>query len=201
MIKVLIVDDSKVIQEFLNHLLISDPNIEVVGIASSGFEAIELVRILKPDVITMDIQMPWMDGYEATRTIMETYPTPTIIVSGNEIEIDSTKRYMEAGALAIIIRPNPFDLPKYTDFLKEFTQCVKLMSEVKVVKLIPRSKKNSCYCNRCIYGWPYCLTDNSFKITEEFPNSSAHCAAHSCWFCKSVSKNVVVNIGHHPENC
>jgi two-component system chemotaxis response regulator CheB len=141
MIKVLIVDDSKVIQEFLNHLLISDPNIEVVGIASSGFEAIELVRILKPDVITMDIQMPWMDGYEATRTIMETYPTPTIIVSGNEIEIDSTKRYMEAGALAIIIRPNPFDLPKYTDFLKEFTQCVKLMSEVKVVKLIPRSKK------------------------------------------------------------
>ena len=61
MIKVLIVDDSKVIQEFLAHLLSSEPDIQVVGVASSGHEAIELVRIKKPDVITMDIHMPGMD--------------------------------------------------------------------------------------------------------------------------------------------
>src|SRR5450759_1748651 len=113
MIKVLIVDDSKVIQEFLAHLLSSDPDIQVVGVANSGFEAIELVRIKKPDVITMDMHMPGMDGYEATLTIMETVPTPIVIVSGsvNTKEVANTFRYLEAGALAVVLRPPGFDHP------------------------------------------------------------------------------------------
>ncbi len=71
-IRVLVVEDSGVIAEFIAHLLKTDPNIEVVGIVPDGREALEAVQRTKPDVITMDIHMPHMDGYEATRGIMET---------------------------------------------------------------------------------------------------------------------------------
>jgi two-component system, chemotaxis family, protein-glutamate methylesterase/glutaminase len=143
MIKILIVDDSKVIQEFLAHLLSSDPDIQVVGFANSGFEAIELVKNKKPDVITMDIHMPGMDGYEATRTIMETVPTPIVIVSGSSKtkEVINTFKLLEAGALAVVIRPPGFEHPNFATSRKELIQTVKLMSEVKVVRLFPRSRK------------------------------------------------------------
>src|SRR4030042_1841387 len=143
MTKALIVDDSKVQQEFLAHLLSSDPEIQVVGLANSGYEAIELVRKKKPDVITMDVHMPGMDGYEATRTIMETFPTPIVIVSGSsgKKEVTNTFRLLDAGALAVVIRPPGFEHPQFAASRKELIQTVKLMSEVKVVRLFPRSRK------------------------------------------------------------
>jgi two-component system chemotaxis response regulator CheB len=143
MIRVLIVDDSRVIQEFLKHLLTADPDIEIAGIASSGYEALEMVRSKKPDLITMDIQMPGMDGYEASRIIMENVPTPIIIISGieNVPEASDSHRYIEAGALAVILRPAPFDLSQFKAFSNDLIQTVKLMSEIKVVKLFPRNRK------------------------------------------------------------
>jgi two-component system, chemotaxis family, protein-glutamate methylesterase/glutaminase len=143
MIRVLIVDDSKVIQEFLDYILSSDPEIQIVGIANSGYEAIELVKGRKPDVITMDINMPGIDGYMATRTIMETYPTPIVIVSGNSNakEISNTFKAIEAGALAVVFRPPGLEHPQFASSCKELIQTVKLMSEVKVVKLLPQFRK------------------------------------------------------------
>ena len=107
MIKVLIVEDSPVAQEFLTYLLSSDPEIQVVGIAKNGAEALKAVEQKRPDVITMDIHMPVMDGYEATRRIMATHPTPIVIVSGSTgaSEVKSTFRAIEAGALAVVLRP------------------------------------------------------------------------------------------------
>jgi two-component system chemotaxis response regulator CheB len=143
MINVLIVDDSEVVQEFLAYLLSSDPDIRVVGVASSGYEAIELVKAKRPDIITMDIHMPGMDGYETTRTIMETVPTPIVIVSGSgkTKEVADTFKSLEAGALAIVLRPPGFEHPQFAASCKELIQTVKLMSEVKVVRLFPRSRK------------------------------------------------------------
>jgi two-component system chemotaxis response regulator CheB len=143
MIRTLIVDDSKVVQEFLTFLFSSDPEIKIVGVAGSGQEAIDIVKRKKPDVITMDIHMPGMDGYEATRVIMESIPTPIVIVSGSADSIDSSHpyRYIEVGALAFIHRPAGIGDPDYEFFSKELIQTVKLMSEVKVIKLYPISRK------------------------------------------------------------
>jgi len=143
MVKILIVDDSIVVQEYLTYLFSSDPDIKVVGVAGSGSEAIKLVKLKKPNVITMDIHMPVMDGYETTRIIMETFPTPIVIVSGssNPKEMANTYRALEAGALAFVHRPPGMENPQFPNFSKDLIQTVKLMSEVKVIKLFPQNIK------------------------------------------------------------
>jgi len=141
-IKVLVVDDSRVVAEFLTHLLNSDRGIRVVGVARNGEEAVEAARSMSPDVITMDIHMPGMNGYEATRKIMETCPTPIVIVSGS-LKIDEVAgnfHAIEAGALAVAQRPNGVGQPQYEEVAQELLKMVKLMSEVKVVRRWPRSK-------------------------------------------------------------
>jgi two-component system chemotaxis response regulator CheB len=135
-IRALIVEDSPVAQEFLTYILSSDPEIEVVGVARNGVEALELVKGLRPSVITMDIHMPIMDGFEATRRIMETLPTPIVVVSGSTgaQELDSTFRAMEAGALAVVLRPSGIDHAAFEADSKRLIITVKLMSEIKVVR-------------------------------------------------------------------
>lgn len=138
MIKVLIVEDSLVAQEFLTYILTSDPAIQVVGIVSDGAAALAAVKEKHPDVITMDIHMPKMDGFEATRAIMESVPTPIIIVSSSTStkEVSSTFRALEAGALAVVLRPPGMGHPQHEAATRELIQTVKLMSEIKVVKRI-----------------------------------------------------------------
>jgi two-component system, chemotaxis family, protein-glutamate methylesterase/glutaminase len=135
-IKLLIVEDSNTVQQALVGLFSAYPEIRVVGTAASGEEAVAAVTALRPDVITMDINMPGMDGFEATRAIMATQPTPIVIVTGmlDPKESATLFRVMEAGALMVTAKPLPPGHPGYEASARELVRVVKLMSEIKVVR-------------------------------------------------------------------
>lgn len=141
MVTVLIVEDSPVVREFLVHVL-TKAGIRVIGVVSDGEEAVRFVQRTRPDVITMDIHMPVLNGIDATRRIMETNPVPIVIVSGNwdPREVEMTFRAMEAGALAIVSRPQGIGHPDHEATVEELVRKVRLMSEVKVVRRWPRQK-------------------------------------------------------------
>jgi len=93
-VKVLIVDDSAFMRNAIKNMLSSDPEIKVIATARDGVEAVEKTELFKPDVITMDVEMPRMDGIEALRLIMDKSPTPVIMVSsitteGAEVTLDA----------------------------------------------------------------------------------------------------------------
>ena len=103
MVKVLIVDDSAFMRNAISSMLSSDPDIKIVGTARDGQEAIDKAAILKPDVVTMDIEMPKMDGITALRHLMEKHPVPVIMVSSLTTEgAKDTLTALELGAVDFI---------------------------------------------------------------------------------------------------
>lgn len=135
-IRVLVVEDSPVARDLLVHLLNSDSRLNVVGVASDGEQAVAEALRLRPDVITMDIHLPKLDGFMATRKIMETCPTRIVMVTASSIphEVAATFRALEAGALTVLGKPLGPGHPDHRTMADELIQTVKLMAEVKVVK-------------------------------------------------------------------
>lgn len=142
MIKVLVVEDSPVVQELLTHILNSDPELKVIGTACNGKEALEFLTGKKPDVITMDIHMPVMDGFEATSSIMANNPVPIIIVSASwePAEVEKTFQAIEAGALTCIEKPLGLGHPDYEKVSKNLIETVKVMAGVKLVRRWSKAK-------------------------------------------------------------
>lgn len=134
-IRVVIVDDSLVAREMLAQILSSDPEIEIVGQAGNGADGVDLVGELKPDLVTMDIHMPKMDGLTAVEQIMAYTPTPILVVSSSVHEegIGSAFEALKAGALEVMKKPEPKDWEDLERIGREFIRKVKMLSRVKVI--------------------------------------------------------------------
>lgn len=135
MIRVLIVDDSVSVRELLFRLISEQKDMEIVGMAATGAEALNMVRKLKPDVVTMDISLPDMDGFKVTRRIMEEFPLPIVIISSvaSPLDSDSGFRALDSGALTLMDKPRLND-PCFDKNMNEIIHTLRLMSEVKVVR-------------------------------------------------------------------
>jgi two-component system chemotaxis response regulator CheB len=145
MVNVLIVDDSPVARQLLEFILSRDPEIRVIGMAKDGEEAIRAVRDKKPDLVTMDINMPKVNGFDATRTIMETTPVPIIIVTASENihEVATSFQALEAGAVTLMPRPPGVNHPKYETMAKSLVDAVKTYAEIKVIRRVPQKRAGS----------------------------------------------------------
>lgn len=132
-IRVLIAEDSPVMRELLVSLVQGAPGFQVVGTARTGAEAVRLAKRLQPDIIAMDIHMPEMDGFEATRRIMTETPRPIVLMSASFSKYERTLAFdaLQAGALSALEKPTMRDsVEAYRNLIGQ----LRLMSEVKVVR-------------------------------------------------------------------
>jgi two-component system chemotaxis response regulator CheB len=132
----MIVDDSDTAREMLVYSLASEPDIEVVGVAEDGQEAVAMVKKVKPNIILMDINMPHMDGYEAARIIMENNPTPILLMSATW-DIKEVAKILESihiGVLGVYEKPYGPGHPKYKELYEKMVADIRVMSDVKVIR-------------------------------------------------------------------
>ncbi|MGN7613842.1 chemotaxis-specific protein-glutamate methyltransferase CheB [Magnetococcales bacterium HHB-1] len=132
---ILIVDDSPIMIMILEALINQQPDMMVVGIASHGEEAIDKAALLKPDLITMDIQMPGMDGLEAIQRIMALAPTPIVVVSSHVSDTSQQIpfRAIENGAVAVVGKPQIKESKKAQNDRNTLIETIRAMAEIKVV--------------------------------------------------------------------
>jgi two-component system chemotaxis response regulator CheB len=138
-IRVLVVEDSPVIRDILTHMLQEADDMEIIGLADDGREATRLAQRLAPDVITMDIRMPRMDGLEATRLIMETCPTPIVIVANSvqDSDFNISFKAIEAGALTVVEKPRGLTGSDYSTIQHQLVAAVRMAAGLKVVARWP----------------------------------------------------------------
>ncbi|MBA3531318.1 MAG: chemotaxis response regulator protein-glutamate methylesterase [Ardenticatenales bacterium] len=106
-IRVLVVDDSSFLRRYLPRLLERDPEIQVIGTASDGVECLQKIKELKPDVVTLDIVMPVMDGLEALKRLMANSPTPVVMLSSKTYEgAQHTLEALSLGAVDFVTKPS-----------------------------------------------------------------------------------------------
>ena len=181
-IKVLVVDDAEFMRKALTTILTSDPEIEVVGYGKTGREGVDAVKKLRPDVVTLDIDMPEMDGITALKHIMIKYPTPVVVVSALTHQGEITFESLRLGVVDFLPKPSgsvsrDMDLQK-----KDLINRIKIASSVDIekvrrVRINPFKKKRegSVWSKKGILivgtslGGPNNIIRLICKLTEDFP--------------------------------
>src|SRR3989440_2223263 len=138
-IRVLVVEDSMFMRKVLEEIFNADEQLQVVGNAKDGREAVAMAESLKPDVITMDINMPHVDGLQATAEIMTTNPKPIVIVSSESREgAASTLRALELGAIEFVAKPSSAVDLDMQSVKEELLRKVRMAAKVRVVRTASR---------------------------------------------------------------
>ncbi|WP_374056661.1 chemotaxis response regulator protein-glutamate methylesterase [Rossellomorea sp. FM04394] len=144
--KVLVVDDSAFMRKLISDFLTASKQLEVIGIARNGEDAISKIKKLRPDVVTLDVEMPRMNGIEALRRIMCECPVPVVMLSSTTIEgAEETFEAMELGAVDFIAKPSgtiSLDLHKVQDEIVEKVAAASKVNMTKISKAY--GKKSEC---------------------------------------------------------
>jgi two-component system chemotaxis response regulator CheB len=137
MIRCLVVDDARAFRAVLRQILSTAPGVEVIGEASDGREAVALVRTLRPDVVTMDVRMPHLDGLEALHEIMSVAPTPVVIVTGEADpaaqQISLSFRALQLGAIEVLPKPRDPGTPRFERQAEAIRQAVRAVAGLVLV--------------------------------------------------------------------
>ena len=137
-VRVLVIDDSAFNRRTIVKMLESLPNVEVVGYACDGEEGLRKVLSLKPDLITLDLEMPRMDGFTLLRIVMQKQPTPIIVVSSRSDDEDVFKA-LELGAVEFVPKPSSRVSPVLMDIRSELLEKVKDVTNANLKNLLARS--------------------------------------------------------------
>ncbi|WP_415718382.1 chemotaxis-specific protein-glutamate methyltransferase CheB [Maridesulfovibrio sp.] len=219
MIKVLIVDDSATVRTMFADLFEREDDFEVVGCAEDGYSALRMVRDLKPDVVTMDVNLPDCDGFRVTRMIMEETPVPIVIVSAvySASDAEIGFRLIDTGALAFHDKPG-LKNDNFEELMQEIILSARLMSEVKVVKRKSRFRsgremnspfpaarefsppsfpvKDKVICIGASTGGPQAIKEILMSLPHEFPAPILIVQHMSSGFTEGMVSWLKNNTGH-----
>ncbi len=155
MITVLIVDDSAFMRQTLTRLLSEDPEIQVVGVARDGEEAVRLVKTLDPDVVTLDVEMPGMDGLTALSIIMRQHPVPVLMISSlTQRGASATIRALSLGAVDFIPKPGGPVSVGMSSISTEIRDKVKNCARARVRRREPPAEAASTQTKKVYMGRP-----------------------------------------------
>lgn len=150
--RVMIVEDSQVVREFLQHVIDQDPRLEVSASVGSAEEALRLMHQVSPDVVSMDVRLPGMNGLEATQRIMRDKPTPIVVVAAS-IDSDDLRISMNAlrmGALAVVEKPLGVTHHDYQMMADHLCNQLAVMSQVKVIRQRLSQTKPHASDRKCV---------------------------------------------------
>lgn len=147
MLRILVVDDSAVARRLIVRILERDPELRVVGEAVNGEQAVAMAERLRPDVITMDIHMPVMDGLEAIRSIMEQSAVPVVVVTSSASPEDTALSFeaVKAGALTVIEKPKG---PGSLEFETQAELLLNAVTDMAGIKLVTRRPRRGAILKR-----------------------------------------------------